>query len=343
MGDELCLTKLAAEPAAPAGEAPAPPLAEPRRKPAAGKVDFTGRAEGKTLNDPEFKKRLQELRQVDNVTNFFYIAGVWAIIALAIGGAVATHQYVVAQGASWLWSVPAFFAAIVVVGASQHQLAGATHEATHHILFRTRWLNELASDVLCMFPLFSTTYTFRLHHLAHHQYINSDWDPDRAQLTASGHWLDFPIASADFLKFLARQLWVPNLVRYMRVRIQHNSFRTDSNAYAKGAKKVRGIPAKIGAVCIFTLAPFMIWASIYQHAFLLAIVPPIVLGAALLAVALLPSSAWAEMRLKPVFSPRATGMMRMSFIITLFWAVSWVQLLTGAPAWAYLILLWVTP
>jgi hypothetical protein len=33
-----------------------------------------------------------------------------------------------------------------------------------------RELNELASDLLCMFPLFSTTFQFRLYHLPHHMY-----------------------------------------------------------------------------------------------------------------------------------------------------------------------------
>ena len=33
------------------------------------------------------------------------------------------------------------------VGAGQHQLSGLAHEGAHHILFRNRWFNDLASDL----------------------------------------------------------------------------------------------------------------------------------------------------------------------------------------------------
>src|SRR5438067_10651805 len=122
-------------------------------------------------SDPRLKRKLRELCQTDNITNFFYIARVYAVLAATIGGAVWFDQWRIAAGWSGWWSAPVFFLAILVIGASHHQLAGAGHEATHHTLFRNRWLNELASDWLCMFPIFTTTYSFRLFHLSHHQFI----------------------------------------------------------------------------------------------------------------------------------------------------------------------------
>ncbi|MEK6234387.1 MAG: fatty acid desaturase, partial [Planctomycetales bacterium] len=164
----------------------------------------------KSLKSREFKRALQQLRGTDNCTNFLYIARAYVILATAIGGAIWFYHAQAAAGWSFWWNVPVTFLAILVVGASQHQLAGATHEATHHTLFKNRWLNELASDFLCMFPMFSSTYIFRLHHLAHHQFINDpERDPDFSQLIASGHWLKFPISKATFLSTLLRYLWLP--------------------------------------------------------------------------------------------------------------------------------------
>src|SRR3954470_12403050 len=91
------------------------------------------------LRDPELKRTLQELRRTDNVTNWWYIARAYLIGALAIGGAVAFHQNAVeGAGWHWLWCAPVFFVTILIVGATQHQLAGAGHEAAHYVLFRNR-------------------------------------------------------------------------------------------------------------------------------------------------------------------------------------------------------------
>ena len=98
------------------------------------------------------------LKARDNVTNWVYLARIYIVIALAIAGAVWVDQTAMADTIAWWWSIPATLAAIVVIGASQHQFGGAIHEGTHHILFANRTLNELASDWLAAFPILTTTY-----------------------------------------------------------------------------------------------------------------------------------------------------------------------------------------
>ena len=69
----------------------------------------------------------------------------------------------------------------------QHRLSGLGHEGSHYALFRNRLANELASDLLCMFPLMAMTQRFRVTHLAHHQYLNDpERDPDNARLHFDG-------------------------------------------------------------------------------------------------------------------------------------------------------------
>ena len=143
---------------------------------------------------------------------------------MVIGGAIAFDRYRIAQDWSWLWSVPVALLAIFLVGAGQHQLSALSHEAVHHILFRSRFWNELTSDLFCMFPLFSSTHHYRLQHLAHHQFVNDPVrDPDISQLQTSGHWLAFPLTKKQFLRALLKQLWLPNLIRFIRVRAQYNA------------------------------------------------------------------------------------------------------------------------
>ncbi|HXD85974.1 MAG TPA: hypothetical protein VN641_05755 [Urbifossiella sp.] len=96
----------------------------------------------KSLTDPALKTLLQELRRTDNLTNWFHLAGVYLYLAVVIGLAVWVFE-----NCEWWWSVPAALTAIVLVGAGQHRLSGLAHEGSHHILFRHRYLNDLAADL----------------------------------------------------------------------------------------------------------------------------------------------------------------------------------------------------
>ena len=98
--------------------------------------------------------------------------GTYLYLAAIIGGTLAFYAF---NEWEWWLNVPVTLLAIFLIGAGQHQLTGLAHEASHHILFRNRLWNDLASDWLCMFPLFSSTQHYRLQHLAHHQFVN---DPD---------------------------------------------------------------------------------------------------------------------------------------------------------------------
>src|SRR5689334_7965062 len=107
----------------------------------------------KSLNDPELKEQLQQLRRTDNYTNLYYLLRTYLFLIVVIGGAVAFDLYRQEQGWSILWSVPVFLTALVLVGAGQHQLSGLAHEGSHHILFANRVFNKLVSHWFCLFPL----------------------------------------------------------------------------------------------------------------------------------------------------------------------------------------------
>src|SRR5712691_9178477 len=153
-----------------------------------------------SLKDPWIKDQLQDLRRTDNLTNIYYLLRTYAFFLVVIGGTLWFYHLQPANAWSWAWNVPVTLAAIILIGAGQHQLTGLAHEASHHILFKNRFINDLVSDWLCMFPLFSSPQHYRLQHIAHHQFVNDpDRDPDISQLQTSGHWLNFPVARGTFL------------------------------------------------------------------------------------------------------------------------------------------------
>jgi fatty acid desaturase len=306
-------------------------------------AELTGE-QTRSLNDPVLKERLQQLRVTDNVTNWYYVVRTYLYLALVIGGAVWFDQWRTAAGFSWLASAPVFVLAIILVGAGQHQLSGLAHEGVHHILFRTRYLNELVSDLLCLFPVYSSTHHYRLQHLAHHQFVNDpDRDPDVSQLKTSGHWLAFPLAKREFLLTLLKQLWLPNLVRFIRVRAAYNATGTDKNPYMRKGWKPSKLPVRVAVLYLLAqvvLLTLLVW---YGKAVLLAGVS----GGLWLAVMgfylWLPASQFHQSRVHPVISQRIMTLLRVSFITVVFNALAWITLLTGVWAAVYYFLLWLVP
>jgi fatty acid desaturase len=302
-------------------------------------------APSKSLNDPALKALLQDLRRTDNVTNWFYIAGVYLYLAAVIGPAIWLFENRAALELSWWWNVPAALAAIVLVGAGQHRLSGLAHEGSHHILFRHRYFNDLVADLLTMFPLFSSIYHYRLQHLAHHQFVNDpDRDPDVSQLQTSGHWLNFPapkrVAAIAFLK----QLWPPRLIRFMRVRAQYNATGTDKNPYIiKGTKPSKGA-VRVGIIYLITLIVAL--TSLFYITENTLIIVAVVLGLWIvvsLVFLKLPNDKYHQSRLHPVIHARYTSILRVGFITAIFTALAIITKATGAPAVAYYIILWLVP
>jgi fatty acid desaturase len=289
-------------------------------------------------------EEVQALKARDNVTNWRYLGLIYVIIALSIGGAVWVDQAATSGEIAWWWSIPATLAAIVAVGASQHQFGGTIHEGTHYMLFANRKLNELASDWLAAFPIYTTTYHFRLHHLAHHQFVNDpERDPDISQLHESDHWLDFPITHVDMLVKLLKQLWLPNLFRYTITRARYSALGAAQNPYADPDKPGSVRPLRAGILFAVGGPLVCVPLVIYGQTLAVAIVLPLMWAACVWALWRLPDEAYPTTRLAPVIPMKITAISRVTYMALMYGAVSAIQLAGWGPAWTYFGLLWLVP
>lgn len=302
-----------------------------------------------SLRDPEIKAQLQALRKTDNITNLFYLVRTYLFLSVVIGVTIWFFHARVELGLHWLWNLPVSILAIILVGAGQHQLTGLAHEASHHILFRNRVFNDLVSDWFCMFPMFSCTQHYRLQHLAHHQFVNDpDRDPDVSQLQTSGHWLNFPLQKKVFLLTLLKQLWIPNLIRFIRIRAAYNSFPTDKNPYMKKDWKPSRLAIRVGLFYILgqvaMLTTLVIGVLNYEWPlWTLAVLPLVAYASVMVFYATIPDRMYHQSRVHPTISMRTMTLNRITFITGLFYTLAWLSATVDVYAAGYFLLLWAVP
>lgn len=286
---------------------------------------------------------IQALKTRDNHTNFGYLAGVYMVIAATIAATIWSHQAVADAGLGWWWNIPATLLAIIIIGGSQHQLGGFIHESAHFMLFKNRWLNEIASDWLAAFSIYTSTYQYRIHHLAHHQFVNDpERDPDLSQHRMSGHWPDFPMPHIDFLMTLLKALLPWRLLHYAFARARYGAAGFEGSPYYDAKLAGSKWPLRFGILFVvgvpIALARLTRW-GLDEAAF------GVLAGGWSAVVAyymLAPSSEFPRTRLEPVVSHRATAIGRVSYLAIAYGALSLLQL-NGYPAWSYFELLWILP
>lgn len=173
----------------------------------------------------EVHRQLVAMMRTDNHTNLRYLAFEYACLIAILGGcAWAWSAWTVGRMTTFAF-VPAACAGIALVATFQHRLSGLAHEASHGTLFRDPLANELASDVLLMFPLVAMTQKYRAAHLGHHQYVNDpERDPDLIRLNHP-HPHHFPISKAGFWRrYVLAALWPPTFLRYLLGRAKAANF-----------------------------------------------------------------------------------------------------------------------
>ena len=290
-------------------------------------------------------EELQALKARDNWTNWRYLALNWAVIIATLTFAIGSESAIASIGYSPWWIVPVSIVAIITMGASQHQLGGAIHEGAHYQLFANRTLNEVASDWLAGFPIFTSAHHYRLHHMPHHQFVNDrERDPVLTQSGETDHWLDFPLTHVDMVKALARLLWLPHLVRYTIGRARYSALGMGKNPYADptrpghpsaqtvGLLFAVGVPAILIGMLAAGLSALIVMGTFFA-----------LWGAAVAYYVIIPENWFASGRIEPVISHRAGSIARLSSMAIVYGTLTAIDLTGYNKAWGYYGLYWVVP
>ncbi len=120
----------------------------------------------KDLNKDLDTKALRALFKMDTVRHIADMLFNWVVI---IGTIVICTKF---------YSPALYVFAVLVIGARMHALAILMHDATHFRFLKKKKLNDLVTNFVSMYHLFSSIEQYRQNHLRHHQHLNTEDDPD---------------------------------------------------------------------------------------------------------------------------------------------------------------------
>jgi fatty acid desaturase len=303
--------------------------------------------------DAELHREIMRLREVDNHTNLLFLAVEYLSLVTVIAAAIVFAEYRDSWGLPWLWNVPVFAIAIVLIGAIQHRLAGLGHESSHYSFMKDRTLNDLIPDLFCMFPLFTTIHFYRLFHMGHHQFTNDPArDPDLQNLGHGKRADEFPMGRRRFITVVYFCFLVAP-VRFMRYQWAYfvvNTLGKGKNVYIDRAddekRQSESLPRLATVLGILYAAGlFFILKALTDRNCPQWLVPAGLLGIALLAIVIRALPDWAIFRspFRQAYSPRVAGLVRMTYYTAVLVTLAYIRWATGGKSAIYPFLLWVVP
>jgi fatty acid desaturase len=306
-----------------------------------------------TFEEPVLHRQIMEMRRVDNVTNLLYLAREYLCLIAVIAGAVVFAEYRQSWGVAWLWNVPVFLVAIVLIGGLQHRLAGLGHESAHYSFMKHRYLNDLIPDLFCMFPLLTTIHFYRLFHLGHHQFTNDpDRDPDLLNLGHGKRAGEFPMKRNRFI----RVIYFCFLVAPIRFLVyQWAYFKVNTLGKGKNVYVDRSDVGVGGSGSLFRLGSalglgYLVALNVVTRVLTGFDRPEWLLPAGLAGIALvvvvtylLRESAIFQSPFRQAYSARFAGSLRLGYYTLLLVALAVVRWETGGRSAIYPVLLWLLP
>jgi fatty acid desaturase len=294
-----------------------------------------------------------QLRRVDNFTNLVWLAWEYLCLAVVIGGAIALAELRAVWGLLWLWNVPVFALAIILVGGLQHRLAGLGHEASHYTFMKNRLLNDLIPDLFCMFPILTTVHFYRIFHMAHHQYTNDPRrDPDLLNLGHAKRSNEFPMTRVRFITVVYFCIFVAPL-RFLQFQLAYIAV----SALGKGRSIYMGTEQGVSRADLYLprlgtflgLAYLIGLGSVLRYLNGLALTAWIVpagllgmFGAAIVTYGL-PDWAMFSSRFRQVYSCRFAAALRICFYSVVITALALLRWWTSGHSAIYPLLLWFVP
>ncbi|MDF1752318.1 MAG: fatty acid desaturase [Verrucomicrobiales bacterium] len=298
--------------------------------------------------------RSDELRQWTKVSNSrnlvcLGVEYLWLLLLHSV------NFYLIQSEAGWAVIIPFGIFTVLMTGSLMHRIGLLGHEASHGLLHSNRKWNDLLSDLLCFYPLWSSTDSYRNKHLGHHLHPNDpDRDPNMAGEKTEALYARFPMPRPAFIwNYYAKFFWPPfvlsNLFDLCRMlsfgRVPKGNEEKDTVKPPLGTR-VRNLlkkPVVLGLIYLFTYVfatrRLIAWGD-HLH---------VVLGQLfLIMIALavwewLPDSSFGNDTRKSYTTPKKRALVRLLVYTGIITAIAWARVFTGFHWGGYYMLFWIFP
>ncbi|ENX14835.1 hypothetical protein F894_01202 [Acinetobacter sp. CIP 51.11] len=141
------------------------------------------------------RDEIKELTTTSDLQGAWAVGSTWTIIVMTFGTVAYSWEYLPTWGKVLMCAL-----ALAILAGRQLALAILMHDASHHSLFKTKWLNTHLTDWLCARPIWNDVSKYRPYHLKHHAKTLQPDDPDLGLVK------NFPITQSSLFRKFFRDL-----------------------------------------------------------------------------------------------------------------------------------------
>ena len=154
------------------------------------------------------RDEIKELTTTSNLHGAWAVGSTWTVIVMTFGTVAYSWEYLPTWGKVLMCAL-----ALAILAGRQLALAILMHDASHHSLFKTKWLNTHLTDWLCARPIWNDVSKYRPYHLKHHAKTSQPDDPDLGLVK------NFPITQTSLFRKFFRDLNGQSGLKFLAGRV----------------------------------------------------------------------------------------------------------------------------
>ena len=154
------------------------------------------------------RDEIKELTTTSNLHGAWAVGSTWTVIVMTFGTVAYSWEYLPTWGKVLMCAL-----ALAILAGRQLAMAILMHDASHHSLFKTKWLNTHLTDWLCARPIWNDVGKYRPYHLKHHAKTSQPDDPDLGLVK------NFPITQSSLFRKFFRDLNGQSGLKFLAGRV----------------------------------------------------------------------------------------------------------------------------
>lgn len=154
------------------------------------------------------RDEIKELTTTSDLHGAWAVGSTWTVIVMTFGTVAYSWEYLPTWGKVLMCAL-----ALAILAGRQLALAILMHDASHHSLFKTKWLNTHLTDWLCARPIWNDVSKYRPYHLKHHAKTSQPDDPDLGLVKK------FPITQSSLFRKFFRDLNGQSGLKFLAGRV----------------------------------------------------------------------------------------------------------------------------